>query len=63
MDPKRMEQGIRTFLDGIGEGFPGDDQERTPERVARAWVEDLGTPRLEQDGYALYVLPPPGEAR
>jgi hypothetical protein len=29
----------------------------------RAWVEDLGTPRLEQDGYALYVLPPPGEAR
>jgi len=41
MDPKRMEQGIRTFLDGIGEGFAGDDRERTPERVARAWIEDL----------------------
>ncbi len=36
-----MEDGIRRFLDGIGERFSGDDLEATPERVARAWAEDL----------------------
>ncbi len=42
-----MTLGIRTFLEGMGQGFPGDEQEKTPERVARAWVEDLVS------GYAL----------
>jgi len=36
-----METGIRTFLEGIGERFVGDDLDATPERVARAWTEDL----------------------
>lgn len=36
-----MERAIRQFLDAIGESFAGDDSERTPARVARAWAEDL----------------------
>jgi GTP cyclohydrolase I len=36
-----MEAGIRQFLEGVGEHFPGDDLERTPARVADAWAEDL----------------------
>lgn len=41
MDPKKMEAGIRVFLEGVDERFEGDDLEKTPARVARAWVEDL----------------------
>jgi GTP cyclohydrolase I len=41
VDLAKMEAGIRLFLEGIGERFDGDDLERTPERVARAWGEDL----------------------
>lgn len=41
MDRARMEAGIRLFLEGIAERFPGDDLEATPPRVARAWAEDL----------------------
>lgn len=41
MDRAVMEQGIRLFLEGIGERFPGDDLEESPARVARAWSEDL----------------------
>lgn len=36
-----MQDGIRTFLEGIGERFEEDDLERTPERVAKAWLDDL----------------------
>jgi len=36
-----MEAGIRLFLEGIGERFDGDDLDKTPGRVTRAWVEDL----------------------
>lgn len=36
-----MERGIREFVEGIGERFEQDDLERTPARVARAWVDDL----------------------
>lgn len=36
-----MESGIRAFVEGIGERFPGDDLDATPARVARAWAEDL----------------------
>jgi len=41
MDPKKMEAGIRLFLEGLGERFAGDDLENTPGRVARAWADDL----------------------
>lgn len=41
MDRARMAEGIRLFLEGLGERFEGDDLERTPERVAGAWIEDL----------------------
>jgi GTP cyclohydrolase I len=47
MDASKMEAGIRLFLEGIGERFPGDDLEATPARVARAWIDDLAA------GYAL----------
>lgn len=47
MDAKIMESGVRLFLDGLGERFAGDDLEKTPARVAKAWVEDLVS------GYAL----------
>jgi GTP cyclohydrolase I len=47
MDQKKMEAGIRLFLEGLGQRFAGDDLESTPERVARAWIEDLGA------GYAV----------
>jgi GTP cyclohydrolase I len=36
-----MEQAIRQFVDAVGERFAGDDLERTPERVAQAWTDDL----------------------
>lgn len=41
MDRRKMTEGIRLFLDGLGERFPGDDLDATPERVARAWQDDL----------------------
>jgi GTP cyclohydrolase I len=41
MDAAKMEAGIRLFLDGMGERFAGDDLEKTPARVAKAWIEDL----------------------
>jgi GTP cyclohydrolase I len=41
MDATKMEAGIRLFLEGLGERFPGDDLEKTPARVARAWADDL----------------------
>jgi GTP cyclohydrolase IA len=41
MDASKMEAGIRLFLDGLGERFVGDDLDKTPARVAKAWVEDL----------------------
>lgn len=41
MDQKKMAEGITTFLEGLARSFEGDDQPRTPERVARAWAEDL----------------------
>jgi GTP cyclohydrolase I len=47
MDQRKMAEGIRGFLEGLGQGFDGDDQARTPERVARAWSDDLAS------GYAM----------
>ncbi len=36
-----MEQAVRSFLDAVGQRFPGDDLEHTPARVTEAWAEDL----------------------
>ncbi len=36
-----MEGGVRLFLEGIGERFEGDDLDATPERVVRAWTEEI----------------------
>ena len=47
MDATKMEAGIRLFLQGLGECFSGDDLEKTPARVAKAWTEDMVS------GYAL----------
>ena len=41
MNRSRMEEGIRIFIEGIGERFEGDDLDRTPPRVAQAWHDDL----------------------
>ena len=41
MDRAKMTEGIRIFLEGLGERFRGDDLGRTPERVAEAWIDDL----------------------
>jgi GTP cyclohydrolase I len=61
MDRARMEDGIRRFLEGIGERFPGDDLEATPERVSRAWAEDLLSGYGEDPERELTFTPaPPG---
>lgn len=36
-----MERAVAQFVESIGERFDGDDLERTPERVAKAWHDDL----------------------
>jgi GTP cyclohydrolase I len=36
-----MRDAVRAFLAGVGERFDGDDLDATPDRVARAWTEDL----------------------
>lgn len=50
MDVAKMEAAIRAFLEGLDQRFEGDDLEQTPERVARAWSEDLA------GGYAIDPL-------
>ena len=41
MDRDKMEEGIRLFLDGLGEHVVGPEIVKTPRRVARAWADDL----------------------
>lgn len=41
MDRPRLEDAVRAMLDAVGRRFEGDDLERTPARVAKAWSEDL----------------------
>ncbi len=61
MDLARMEAGIKEFLDGMGERFAGDDLEATPERVARAWAEDLVAGYAEDpEGELTWMPAPPG---
>lgn len=61
MDPRKMESGIREFLEGVGQRFAGDDLEATPARVARAWEEDLlAGYRIDPDGELTWTEVPPG---
>ncbi len=41
VDRSKMTEGVRTFLNGLGQRFEGDDQDKTPQRVADAWADDL----------------------
>ena len=41
MDRAKMVRGIREFLEGLGVPREADDIERTPDRVVRAWADDL----------------------
>jgi len=61
MDRSKMEAGIRKFLEGVGQRFPGDDLEATPERVARAWAEDLlGGYAVDPDAEVSWTQAPEG---
>jgi GTP cyclohydrolase I len=60
MDAKKMEAGIRMFLEGLGERFDGDDLDNTPGRVAKAWADDLVSGYATDPAAELtYVAPPP----
>lgn len=55
MDRLKLESAVRAFLDGLAldpasHRFHGDELERTPDRVARAWCDDL------LSGYAIDPL-------
>ncbi len=52
MDHATMQDAVRSFLEALDQRFDGDDQDRTPERVVRAWSEDL---------VAGYAVDPAGE--
>lgn len=61
MDTAKMEAGIRLFLEGVGERFPGDDLEATPSRVTRAWYDDLLSGyRADPDGEMSWTEAPEG---
>jgi GTP cyclohydrolase I len=62
MDRERMADGIRRFLDGLGHGFDGDDQARTPARVARAWTDELVAGYARDPDGELSWMPAPPEA-
>lgn len=61
MDLTKMAEGMRVFLEALGGGFEGDDQARTPERVARAWKDDLVSGyALDPDAELTWTETPPG---
>ena len=41
MNQDRIAEAVRMFLDALEEPLAAEDVERTPERVARAWAEEL----------------------
>ena len=59
MDATKMEAGIRLFLEGLGERFVGDDLDKTPGRVARAWVDDLVSGYATDPAAELTFVPAP----
>ena len=59
MDATKMEAGIRLFLEGLGERFVGDDLDKTPSRVAKAWVDDLVSGYATDPAVELTFVPAP----
>ena len=59
MDVTKMEAGIRLFLEGLGQRFEGDDLEKTPARVAKAWVDDLVSGYATDPAAELTFVPAP----
>ena len=59
MDPTKMEAGIRLFLEGLGRRFSGDDLDKTPARVTRAWVDDLMSGYATDPAAELTFVPAP----
>lgn len=65
MNRGKMEEGVRLFLEGMAEDYPellSPDTERTPERVAASWAEDL-LMGYGVDPAGLVSPVPAGEAR
>jgi len=52
MDTDALQAAVRAFLEALGPSVADEELERTPERVARAWAEDL---------LAGYAIDPAGE--
>jgi len=59
MDATKMEAGIRLFLEGLGERFAGDDLDKTPSRVAKAWADDLVSGYKTDPAAELTFVPAP----
>jgi len=59
MDATKMEAGIRLFLEGLGQRFAGDDLDKTPGRVTRAWVDDLMSGYATDAAQELTFVPAP----
>ena len=61
MDRAAIERAIGSFVDAVGQRFAGDDLERTPARVAEAWVEDLLSGyRVDPESELTFVGAPEG---
>jgi GTP cyclohydrolase I len=59
MDREAMERAVARFVGAIGERFDGDDLDRTPERVAKAWHDDLlAGYRVDPDGELTWTAVP-----
>jgi len=61
MDREKMERAVADFLAGLTGGRAIAGTERTPQRVARAWAEDLaGGYALDPDGELTWTPAPAG---
>jgi GTP cyclohydrolase I len=61
MDRRRLADAERDFLATVGQRFDGDDLERTPERVADAWVDDLVSGyAIDAEAELTWTSAPPG---
>jgi GTP cyclohydrolase I len=62
MDREKMAEGIRLFLDGLTVGNEVEELARTPERVARAWCDDLAAGYATDPASELTWSPAPRDA-
>jgi GTP cyclohydrolase I len=62
MDQRKMAEAVRLFLEGLTEGAIVDELERTPERVARAWAEELASGYAVDPTGELTWIPAPSNA-